>query len=304
MPFDLKSYLLYYKEKVDGLLKKVIEMEPEPAKKVCEAMQYSLMAGGKRLRPILMISSAKALGKDDFIVMPAACAIECIHTYSLIHDDLPAMDDDDLRRGKPTCHKAFNEAIAILAGDGLLTLAFEILSSSWVKEPWNLNKDIDPDLKLKAINLISKAAGIKGMVAGQCADIETEGKPIEEQTLYYIHTHKTAAMIQVSLEAAAVLCGADEKTRKSLADFGFNLGLAFQIRDDLLDIEGDEKQIGKPVGSDLKKKKATYPAMFGIDGAKKRANELIRNALDHIKDFGEGATALRKIAEYIIYRNK
>jgi len=303
MPFDLKSYLAHYKKKVDALLKEVIEMEPEPAKKVCEAMQYSLMAGGKRLRPILMISSAKALEKDESIVMPAACAIECIHTYSLIHDDLPAMDDDDLRRGKPTCHKAFNEAIAILAGDGLLTLAFEVLSSDWSKAPWDINY-IDPMCKIEAINLIARAAGIKGMVGGQCADIETEGKTIEEKTLYYIHSHKTAAMIQVSLEAAALLCNANRRDREALAKFGFNLGLAFQIRDDLLDIEGDEKQIGKPIGSDIKKQKATYPALFGIEGAKKRANELIKDALSYIEHLGDEATPLRAIAQYIIYRDK
>ncbi len=303
MPFELKSYLAHYKEKIDYFLKELIEMEPVPAQKVCEAMHYSLMAGGKRLRPILMISTAKALGKDESIVMPAACAIECIHTYSLIHDDLPAMDDDDLRRGLPTCHKAFNEAIAILAGDGLLTLAFEILSSNWGQSPWNI-ADIEPEKKLEAIYLIAKAAGIKGMVGGQCADIETQGKQTDEHTLYYIHTHKTAAMIQVSLEAAAVLAGANSNVRKSLANFGFNLGLAFQIRDDLLDIEGDEKQIGKPIGSDIKKQKATYPALFGIEGAKKRANELIKDALSYIEGFDDKATPLRAIAQYIIYRNK
>ncbi len=296
LTFDLKTYLEDKRHEIDSILETLIQNQPGYASKVCEAMRYSLMAGGKRLRPILMIAGAQALAKPYTPLLPAACAIECIHTYSLIHDDLPAMDDDDLRRGQPTCHKIYGEAVAILAGDGLLTLAFEILAKE--------NKDIPDSLNMKATYLIAKAAGIAGMVGGQCADIESEGKSLNQEELLYIHSHKTAAMIRVSLEAAAVLCNASPEDQKALADFGNNLGLAFQIRDDLLDIEGTEEQIGKRTGSDLKKHKATYPALFGMEQAREKARDLINTALDKIEKFGRDAEPLRAIAKYVVDRNR
>jgi len=263
-----------------------------------EAMRYSLFAGGKRVRPILCIASCEAVGGDSKDVLPAAIALECIHTYSLIHDDLPAMDDDELRRGRPTCHKKFGEAIAILAGDGLLTYAFELMT-----HPSSLQEQ-NPTLVSRAIQILARAAGVHGMVGGQTADILMEGKDVDGHVLNYIHEKKTGALIEASVELGGVLAGAPDSDISRLKNYGKALGLAFQIVDDILDIEGDEKVIGKPVGSDLKKSKATYPAIHGLDAAKKRALSLRDQALEALESFDEKAEPLRAIAKYVVDRNR
>ncbi len=296
--FHLKDYIQERKEIVDYHLDRLLPSPSGPSGKVVEAMRYSLSAGGKRVRPILMMAACEAVGGNSVDIMPAACAMECVHTYSLIHDDLPAMDDDDLRRGKPTCHKVFGEAIAILAGDGLLTYAFELMTHD------ELLENISPDKVTKAISIFSRAAGISGMVGGQTADIIFEGKRVDPDTLSYIHRHKTGALIRASLEMGAILGGGDAGQVASLADFGTALGLAFQVVDDLLDVVGDEKKLGKPVGSDERNKKATYPALFGIEKAREKAIELKEQALGSLSGFGTEAEPLRAIAVYVVERDR
>ncbi len=266
------------------------------ASRVTEAMHYSLFAGGKRLRPILLLAGAEAVGGRAEDYLAAACALECIHTYSLIHDDLPAMDDDDLRRGKPTCHKAFDEATAILAGDGLLTYAFELLTHP------DLLAKVPGERVLRVIGLIAKAAGIYGMVGGQMADLLAEGRRVSSEELDFIHRHKTGALITASVVSGAILAGASPEKEKALEAYGWAIGRAFQIVDDLLDILGDEKVIGKPVGSDLEKEKATYPALFGIEASRQKAIELVEEALAALSPFDHRAEPLRDIARYIVER--
>lgn len=296
--FDLHSYLKEKSGVLDLALHAFLSMEDSPAAPLFKAMHYSLMAGGKRVRPILMLAGVEAVGGDPSDFMPFACAIECIHTYSLIHDDLPAMDDDDLRRGRPTCHKVFGEALAILAGDGLLTRAFELMTDH------TLIGNIPPKSVIKAISIISKAAGASGMVGGQTADILLEGKDIDPDTLFFIHSHKTGALIQASVEAGGLLGGGTETEVRRLREYGAALGLAFQIIDDILDVEGDRAIMGKPAGSDAKKKKATYPAVIGIEEAKKKASILIDDAISSLLGFDERADPLRAIASYVVERDR
>ncbi len=296
--FDLKNYIQERKEVIDKALERYLPKPAGPEGKVIEAMRYSVSAGGKRVRPILLMAACDAVGGDSKELLPAACALECVHTYSLIHDDLPAMDDDDLRRGKPTCHKVFGEAIAILAGDGLLTYAFELMTHD------DLLKNCGSDLVTKAIYIFSKAAGVSGMVGGQTADVLFEGKPVDAETLAYIHSHKTGALIRASVEMGAILGRGDQNQIERLSSFGTALGLAFQVIDDLLDVVGDEEKLGKPVGSDIKNQKATYPALFGIEETRKRANELKEQALLALSAFGEEAEPLRAIARYVVERDR
>ncbi len=296
--FNLKKYIKDRKEKVDSALETYLPKTQGPAGKVVEAIYYSICAGGKRVRPILLMAACDAVGGDHNKVLPAACALECVHTYSLIHDDLPAMDDDDLRRGKPTCHKVYGEAIAILAGDGLLTYAFELMTHP------DLLENCAPSTVIKAINVFSKAAGVDGMVGGQTADILFEGKDVDPDTLAYIHSHKTGALIRASVEMGALLGGGSQEQIERLIEYGMALGLAFQVIDDLLDVVGDQDKIGKPVGSDIKKQKATYPALFGIEETRKRANELKDMALNAISAFGFEAEPLRAIACYVVERDR
>ncbi|NPA48443.1 MAG: polyprenyl synthetase family protein [Thermodesulfobacteria bacterium] len=285
-----------WQDLVNGALEHMVPRLSGPAARLTEAMHYSLMAGGKRLRPILVLAGAEAVGGSFQRLLPLACAIECIHTYSLIHDDLPAMDDDDLRRGKPTCHKAFDEATAILAGDALLTHAFRLLAHE------DLEAAFPADRLFRVLRLISEAAGLYGMVAGQMADLLAEGRPVSPEELYFIHHHKTAALIRASVLAGAVLCGADPEEERALSDYGWKIGHAFQIVDDILDLEGDEETLGKPVGSDLEKKKATYPALYGLEGARKEARALLQGALESLELFGPEADFLRDIAYYVLER--
>lgn len=296
--FDLKSYIKKRKLKIDKALDELLPRPEGPSGKVMEAMRYSIEAGGKRVRPILLMAACDAVGGDNSAVLPAACALECVHTYSLIHDDLPAMDNDDLRRGQPTCHKVFGEAIAILAGDGLLTYAFELMAHP------SLKSVTTSDTVNKVISVFAKAAGITGMVGGQTADIIFEGKPIDAEILAFIHSHKTGALIRASVEMGAMLGGGTKEQVNSLRQYGTALGLAFQVVDDLLDVIGDEKKIGKPIGSDLKNQKATYPALFGLEEAKRKAQNLKNEALDALISFGEEAEPLRAIAQYVVERDR
>lgn len=257
---------------------------PQPLK---ESMRYSIMAGGKRLRPILAMAACEAVGGKADEVIRAAAALEVVHTYSLIHDDLPAMDDDDLRRGMPTNHKKFGEAIAILAGDGLLTEAFMMILGA---------SNLPVDRRAAAAWELSYAAGPRGMVGGQAQDILSENAEPDPEILSFIHSHKTGALISTSVRIGAILGGASEEVLNELTNYGDRMGLAFQIIDDILDIEGDEAVIGKPVGSDQGKKKMTFPAVYGMEASRRKATELIEGALYAIEELGPEADALRGIA--------
>ncbi len=295
---ELKRYLAERKALVDEALSTLIPAgESGPAAPLFEAMRYSVEAGGKRVRPILLMAAAEASGGRGEDYINAAGALECVHTYSLIHDDLPAMDDDDLRRGQPTCHKVFGEAMAILAGDGLLTYAFELMTSQELVDAAGAPR------VMKAISILAGAAGLNGMVAGQAADILHEGKGVDGPTLEYIHSYKTGALLTASVTMGAVLAGADAETEKRLKAYGQALGLCFQIVDDLLDIEGDQEVLGKPVGSDQAANKATYPAIHGVEKARQKARSLGEQAQACLVDLGERAAPLISIAKYIVERD-
>jgi geranylgeranyl diphosphate synthase type II len=295
---DLKVYLHEKRTVVDKALEACLPEPQGPTSHLIRAMRYSLFAGGKRLRPILCIAGGESVGGAEEDLLPAACALELIHTYSLIHDDLPVMDDDDLRRGKPTSHKVFGEAAALLAGDGLLTEAFNVMASA----PWTERvptRDI-----VKVIGLIAKAAGFQGMVGGQAVDLQWEGKPVAFPMVEFIHVHKTGALIEAAVVSGAVLAGAGEAQVQALTAYGQKIGLAFQISDDILDIEGNTETMGKPVGVDEKRGKITYPAALGLDRSKKIRLELVENAIESLDSFDQRADPLRQIARYIIERRK
>lgn len=289
---DLKTKSAY----IEDLLKQYMPKEEGYQKTIFEAMNYSLSSGGKRLRPILTLESAKIIGGDVKEVIPFCVAIEMIHTYSLIHDDLPAMDNDDFRRGKPTNHKVFVDGMATLAGDALLNYAFEIM----LKE--SLGKE-NSDVRLKAIYEIARGAGIYGMIGGQVVDIESENKSIEKEKLDFIHMNKTAAMIIGCMRAGAIMGNACEDDLQNITKYAKNIGLAFQIVDDILDIVGDEKALGKPVGSDIENHKSTYPSLIGLDESKKVATDLIKEAKDSIRKISGESRFLEDLADYIISRD-
>ncbi len=265
---------------------------------VIEAMKYSLMAGGKRIRPVLCLAAADAVGGTYQDALTAACALEMIHTYSLIHDDLPAMDNDDLRRGKPTCHVQFDEATAILAGDALLNHAFCILS-----DMSNCSNE-EALKKLKVINVISRGAGLHGMISGQMLDIESEGMSLDRIDLENIHNLKTGALIEASVCAGGILGKGSDTQIEKLRLYAKNIGLSFQVVDDILNVEGDPEIMGKAVGTDAFHNKNTYPSILGLQNSKKFAEELVDKAIDAIADFGEATDPLRHIAKYIIERKK
>lgn len=262
-----------------------------------QAMRYSLFAGGKRLRPVLVMAVARTVGEESVRVLPAACALELIHTYSLIHDDLPAMDNDDLRRGKPTCHRVYGEAIAVLAGDALLTLAFELMVCR------ALQQFIPAGRILKTIGEIAGAAGTAGMIGGQVMDILAENAEIDSRTLEYIHRHKTGALYRAAVRAGAILAGAGESQLSALTEYAENLGLAFQIKDDILNVEGDDARLGKPAGSDKKNKKATYPVLFGMSTARAKAAYAAATAKESLRFFDHQADFLRAMADYVVNRD-
>lgn len=297
MTITIEQYLAERKTLVDEALNQCMPKPVGMASDVIKAMNYSLFAGGKRIRPILCIAGAEAVGGSGDTVVPVACAIELIHTYSLIHDDLPIMDNDDLRRGKPTNHKMFGEAVALLAGDGLLTLAFNLMAG------YGVEKGLEKTALLRVIDLIASAAGYNGMVGGQVADIIYEGKEPDPTVVDYIHRHKTASLIAASVTTGTILAGGSENEQRSITRYGQQIGIAFQIADDLLNIEGEKGLMGKDTGSDKEKGKITYPSVFGTDESKIMQKELIEHAIDSIKGFDTRADPLRDLARYIIERN-
>jgi geranylgeranyl diphosphate synthase type II len=294
---QLKTYLMERLRLVETALDRYLPQVGTLPASLHESMRYSVFAGGKRIRPILMLAACETVGGDLQQALPAACAVEMIHCYSLIHDDLPVMDDDDLRRGKPTNHKVYGEDIAILAGDGLLTEAFILLSNPDFAEL------LAARTRNEVIHLLAKSAGSLGMVGGQVVDMESEGKEIDLPTLEYIHSHKTGALMLASIECGAVIGGASPEQRKALVRYGQAAGLAFQIADDILDIVADQDVLGKDIGSDQERSKATYPALLGLGESRQRARELRDIALTALDSFGASAQPLRDIAGYIVDRS-
>jgi geranylgeranyl diphosphate synthase, type II len=278
---------------VDAELERLIPSEDTLPHSIHRAMRYSVQAGGKRVRPILCLESARIFSPDVTSVLPVACALEFIHTYSLIHDDLPALDNDDLRRGKPTCHKKFGEAAAILAGDALLTLAFEVLA----------NAPLQPARRVAILSHVAASAGtVKGMVGGQVADLEAEGRAIQPEDLEYIHKSKTAALIRASIVAGAIAGGADDENVARLKRFGETIGWAFQVVDDILDVEESSAALGKTAGKDAAQNKATYPSLYGLDKSRAFAKELETRAMSELEPYGARAARLRELAELIVHR--
>ncbi|NLY43179.1 MAG: polyprenyl synthetase family protein [Clostridiaceae bacterium] len=268
-------------------------------KKIYQAMRYSIFAGGKRLRPVMTLAACDIVGGDERLSLPFGCAVEMIHTYSLIHDDLPVMDNDDYRRGKPTNHKVFGQAMAVLAGDALLNKAFEIMAAEAVSGRCDIKRAV------KAMLVIAEASGTEGMIGGQVVDIESGNYGINDlHKMEYMHLHKTGALIAASIEAGAIIGGAGEKELESLALFGRNVGLAFQIKDDLLDVEGDQQLLGKPVGSDENNKKSTFVTLMGIEKSKQRIEELTQEAIDSLGIFHDKGWFLIQLARELVGRNK
>jgi geranylgeranyl diphosphate synthase, type II len=292
----IAEYLERRRRIVDEALDRWVPREDAIPPQVHQAVRYSLFAGGKRLRPILALAAAEAVGGRTADVLPLACALELIHTYSLIHDDLPSMDNDDLRRGKPTSHKVFGEALALLAGDALLTEAFGLMTRP------DLAKKLSPSRRLRAIHEVAEAAGSLGMVGGQVVDILSAGKKIERPTLEYIHTHKTGAMIAAAAGVGAIAGGGSPRQCRALRAYGEKLGLAFQIVDDLLDIHGEARKLGKTVGKDQAQGKATYPALLGVEESGRRAAALMDEALAQLAIFKRRSQPLREIAHFVIKR--
>jgi geranylgeranyl diphosphate synthase type II len=292
----LTHYLARRAAEVNEWLDRLVPSETTPPEQLHRAMRYSLLAGGKRLRPALVLAAGEAFGADTDDLMPAACAIEMIHTYSLIHDDLPAMDNDDLRRGRPTCHKAFGEAVAILAGDALLTQAFRVLAADAPKR--------DAERQVRVIREVATAAGtVEALIGGQMADIESEGKKVDASTLEYIHRSKTGAMISASVVVGGTVAGASEDQIEKLRGYGQRIGLAFQIADDILDVTSTSEQLGKTPGKDQKANKATYPSIHGIAASQTRARELVDEAVEIVSRLGLNTHVLEEIARFIIARS-
>lgn len=293
---DLKAYLEERRHLVNRALLAYLPAVRGPAFRVVQAMHYSLFAGGKRLRPILCLAAAEAVGGDYQEAMPVAAALEMIHTYSLIHDDLPAMDNDDLRRGRPTCHKQFDEATAILAGDGLLTEAFYTLAAA---AP---NFQEREAVLLEVQELLAGAAGYRGMVGGQMLDLLAEGRRLSLKELETVHRLKTGALLTAATRAGALVGGGSRTQVAALTAYGERFGLAFQITDDLLDVEGEAAEMGKAPGMDEKRQKATYPALLGLEASRLVARRLVSSALAELEPFQKGAEPLRELARYLLVR--
>jgi geranylgeranyl diphosphate synthase type II len=294
-PFNLQQFLATRTKAVNAALDKFLPSEKARPATIHKAMRYSLFAGGKRMRPALCLAAAQACGGSDAAAMPLACAVECIHTYSLIHDDLPAMDNDDFRRGKPTNHKVFGDGIAVLAGDALLTQAFEIAAQAkgWPHYPHR-------DLILE----IAKASGSLQLVAGQVADLESEGKKISANELRYIHERKTSALLCCSVRLGGMSANCTTAQLKALTDFGYHVGLAFQVIDDILDVTQTTEQLGKTAGKDTQAQKATYPAIVGLEKSRKIAEQLTAKAFAALKTFNGKAVALEALAEFLLKRDR
>lgn len=293
MMFDLRRYLNAKAERINQALSRAL---PDDGRRITSAMRHSLMAGGKRLRPVLCMAGAEAVGGDAESVVPIACALEMVHTYSLIHDDLPAMDNDSLRRGEPTCHVAFDEATAILAGDGLLTLAFESLAAMDCPDETHARR------LLAVMHRLGRAAGYQGMIQGQMADMAGEGQVLSAEQLQAMHGKKTGQLIRAAVFAGAHWAGADRPRLEGLEEYAGRIGLAFQITDDILNVEGDPARLGKAVGTDQHRHKNTYPARLGLADSKRLAQAQIDQALAALTPFDAKAEPLRAIARYIIER--
>ena len=293
--FDLNHFLATRTEAVNAAMDKFIPSEKTKPATIHKAMRYSLFAGGKRMRPAVLLAAAAACGGTEAAAMPLACAVECIHTYSLIHDDLPAMDNDDFRRGKPTNHKVFGDGIAVLAGDALLTQAFEIAAQakSW---PRYSHKDL--------ILEIAKASGSLQLVAGQVADLEGEGKNLSVAELRYIHERKTSALLCCSTRLGGMSANCSATQLQALTDFGYHVGLAFQVIDDILDVTQTSEKLGKTAGKDTKAQKATYPAIVGLEKSRKIATELTDKAFAALKPFKGRALALEALAAFLLKRDR
>ena len=297
-----KEYLAEKQKVVNRSLRKILASFPLE-NRLMQAMEFSLMAGGKRLRPILCMAACEAVQGDTREALPAACALEMIHTYSLIHDDLPALDDDKLRRGKPTCHIRFDEATAILTGDALLTLAFQVLSSTDILSDV-CHKNQHPAARLEIINILSSASGCRGMIEGQMIDLSSEQRSLSLNELEQMHSLKTGALIKASVSAGALAGGCNTRQLNRLLLYAAKTGLAFQVADDILNVEGDPLVMGKAAGTDVTRNKSTYPSLMGLDGSKKFAGQLISDALRYLDVFDQNADPLREIALYIINRKK
>lgn len=293
MAFDLSDYLTQQRQRVEHALDESLPVTaPET---IYEAMRYSLLAGGKRLRPILCLAACELMGTDSAIALPTACALEMLHTMSLIHDDLPAMDNDDYRRGRLTNHKVYGEDMAILAGDGLLTYAFELVAAQ--------TQGVPADRVLEVIRRLGHAVGATGLVGGQVVDLQSEGRDdVTLETLEFIHRHKTAALLEVSVVSGAVLAGATAADVERLSEYANSIGLAFQIIDDILDITATAAELGKTAGKDVAAQKATYPSLLGLEESRRRADALIATAKDNLSPYGDRAYPLLALADYITAR--
>lgn len=296
MSIDIAKYLKEKQEMVDQFLLANLPPVGTPPGVLHDSIRYSLLAGGKRIRPILTIAAAESIGPPPQAMLPIACAFEFIHTYSLIHDDLPAMDNDDYRRGKPTNHKVFGEGMAILAGDGLQTMAFEWCSRM------DLVHDIEPSVQVQIIAELAHGSGIQGMVAGQVLDIQAENQDIELAELQTIHAHKTGKLIRAAVRAGALLSGANLTQFEQLTGYAEDIGLAFQIADDVLNVTGTREELGKDANTDVERGKQTYPSICGLEEAKKLAQECVDRAIARLSGFDERADPLRGIAQYIVSR--
>lgn len=294
--FSLDEYLLSKKGPIEEALTASVESRIPQTDKICEAMRYSLMAGGKRIRPVLCLAACEMVGGTQAMAMPTAVALEMIHTMSLIHDDLPSMDDDDLRRGKPTCHVVYGEDVAILAGDSLLSTSFEHVAR-------HTPDSVTPTQVVEVIARLGKSVGAEGLAGGQVMDLECEGRPgTTLEDLRWIHTHKTATLLQVAVASGAILGGAAAEEVAACEKFAMDIGLAFQVADDILDVTGSSEDLGKTAGKDEATDKTTYVKLMGLEGSKKYARELIDEAKECLAPFGERAAPLLAIADYIVER--
>jgi geranylgeranyl diphosphate synthase type II len=291
---DVNKYLSGSKKVVDEYLDRLLPVESEEPSSIHKAMRHSVFAGGKRVRPILVLASGESLSGDRNVLLHLGAGIEMMHTYSLIHDDLPALDNDDLRRGVPTCHKVFGEALAILAGDALMTRCYQILADL---------PGLPESTRIDIIREIATATGtVNGMIGGQVVDLESEGKEVSTRVLEYIHYSKTGALLKACVRCGAMAAAANRDEMRSLTEFGSKIGLVFQIVDDILDVTSSSEVLGKTAGKDEKVKKATYPALYGIDASREKARELVYSALEDIRDFGEKAESLRSLALFVVNR--
>ncbi len=291
---DINTYLSVSKKLVDERLDKLLPAESEEPSTIHKAMRHSVFAGGKRVRPILVLASGESLSGDRNVLLHPGAGIEMMHTYSLIHDDLPALDNDDLRRGVPTCHRVFGEALAILAGDALMTRCYQVLADL---------PGLPDSARMDIIREIAAATGtVNGMIGGQVVDLESEGKEVSASVLEYIHYSKTGALLKACVRCGAMAAAANSEEMKSLTEFASKIGLVFQIVDDILDVTSSSEVLGKTAGKDEKVKKATYPALYGIDASRKKASALVSSALEDIRGFGDKAEALRSLARFMVNR--